>query len=172
MLSKEEQKNYEDAAIEYMLDKDDWRTEQAMLSFDEGERHIVANKGYCNVCKENLFSMRRHDYVVCSCGESALDGGTAYVRATGKVVLLTVYDTDPFEKVRQEFYRGGHGKDGKGVWRYTFLKDMEDSYLSAILAADYIPQWQKNLVNKEHFYRLQVEAQDFFNTLPKTGCDI
>ena len=169
MLSeKEEQELTEDMLFLYEVEKDKARL---FSGTEDEEKHIVANKGYCDICKEDLFSMLRHDYVECSCGASALDGGTSYVRIVGQTVPLTVYHNDDFERVRNEFYRGGYGKDSKGPWRYTFLKDMDNSYLEALLVYPQAPEWQKDLVRKEIFYRIQVEHQDFFNSLPKAGCD-
>lgn len=38
------------------------------------------SKYKCVVCNDIIHSKHRHDYVVCSCGEVSIDGGSDYVR--------------------------------------------------------------------------------------------
>lgn len=39
------------------------------------------NKAKCRLCGDTIESFHRHDYVRCTCGEIAVDGGTDYMRA-------------------------------------------------------------------------------------------
>ena len=41
---------------------------------------ILTNKIRCNFCQEVLESKHRHDFVQCSCGKVAVDGGKDYLR--------------------------------------------------------------------------------------------
>jgi hypothetical protein len=84
-----------------------------------------------------LTSHYRNDYVshVDANGETYVtDGGTDYLRRTlNKIPVedLTVYEDAPFEVIRESFYRGGRGKDGKQPLTWVALKDMNDDWLEA-----------------------------------------
>lgn len=85
-----------------------------------------------------LHSKHRHDCVMHKEADGRvflLDGGLEYVRASGHgdEELIEVYSDEPFEKVRQYCYRNGYGKDMKGPFQTTFLKDMTDEHLNALL---------------------------------------
>lgn len=41
---------------------------------------LVRNSAHCLDCDDEIVSMNRHDFVRCSCGKVAVDGGLAYVR--------------------------------------------------------------------------------------------
>lgn len=41
---------------------------------------ILRNKAYCLGCGDTIESTHRHDYQVCSCGDSMVDGGHDYFR--------------------------------------------------------------------------------------------
>ena len=43
-------------------------------------RKIICNAIRCNHCGDVIRSTYRHDYVCCSCGKVAVDGGTDYLR--------------------------------------------------------------------------------------------
>ena len=45
---------------------------------------IKRNAIRCNICGDKIESKFRHDYVTCSCGACAVDGGTDYLRRTYK----------------------------------------------------------------------------------------
>jgi len=47
----------------------------------EGTRYQTAIK--CKTCEDRLYSLYRHDYRDCSCGESSIDGGAVYTRIGG-----------------------------------------------------------------------------------------
>jgi hypothetical protein len=89
-----------------------------------------------------LHSSHRHDYVTHEDKNGKtyiLDGGTDYVRcsANGDEVLIECWSDEPFEKIRQYCYRLGYGKVGAedyGTLRTTFLKDMTDEHLEALLS--------------------------------------
>lgn len=44
---------------------------------------ICKNKAQCNHCKQNIQSVHTHDYVICKCGKTAVDGGQSYLKRTG-----------------------------------------------------------------------------------------
>ena len=41
---------------------------------------ILSNKIRCNFCQDTIESKHRHDFVQCSCGKVAVDGGKDYLR--------------------------------------------------------------------------------------------
>lgn len=43
---------------------------------------IIKNAIRCNLCGDTIVSTHRHDYVPCSCGACAVDGGHDYLRRT------------------------------------------------------------------------------------------
>jgi len=43
---------------------------------------IIKNAIRCNICGDEIESTSRHDYVRCSCGACAVDGGHDYLRRT------------------------------------------------------------------------------------------
>ena len=45
---------------------------------------IIKNAIRCNICGDEIESKYRHDYVQCSCGTCAVDGGHDYLRRTIK----------------------------------------------------------------------------------------
>lgn len=47
-------------------------------------RIIRRNAIRCNICGDEIESKFRHDYVICSCGACAVDGGTDYLRRSCK----------------------------------------------------------------------------------------
>ena len=45
---------------------------------------IIKNAIRCNICGDEIESKHRHDFVECSCGACAVDGGHDYVRRCSK----------------------------------------------------------------------------------------
>lgn len=43
-------------------------------------KRIIRNAIRCNHCGDVIESVHRHDYVQCSCGKVAVDGGREYLR--------------------------------------------------------------------------------------------
>lgn len=60
---------------------------------------IKANKVQCLACKDIIESKHRHDFVWCSCGSIAVDGGTAYLKRTGKLHLYR--DMSEYHKCKE-----------------------------------------------------------------------
>lgn len=44
---------------------------------------LTKNAGRCKKCGTYIESKHRHDYVSCTCGAVAVDGGLDYLRRTG-----------------------------------------------------------------------------------------
>lgn len=45
---------------------------------------IIKNAIRCNLCGDEIESTSRHQYVTCSCGACAVDGGLDYLRRSFK----------------------------------------------------------------------------------------
>lgn len=121
------------------------------------DRQMVASYARCRCCGTVLQSIHRHDYKTCKCdNETMIDGGLDYQRYGGidlsMVEPIAVYADESFLKVREHMYRGGHGKDMKGVYRITRLFEMTDEHLQAVQTYP-CPPWQLKLINKEIAYR-------------------
>ena len=48
-------------------------------------RRIIKNAIQCKLCGDVIESTYRHDYVECSCGSCAVDGGYDYLRRYCKI---------------------------------------------------------------------------------------
>jgi len=45
--------------------------------------NIYVNAAICGICNYFIRSKNRHDYVLCSCGSTAVDGGSHYAKRMG-----------------------------------------------------------------------------------------
>ena len=87
-----------------------------------------------------LRSMHRHDYVTYTDAnglEYMVDGGHDYLRRIthdeAPYEELTIYDDAPFEVIRENFHRGGRGKDGTEPLSWVPMSKMSDSWLHACI---------------------------------------
>jgi hypothetical protein len=104
------------------------------------DKFLVRNAVQCLNCNDIIESTFRHDYIKCSCGGCAVDGGLDYVRTGYRdgidFVELYMYSTDPHWAIREHVKRIGYGKIGAsdyGKFRVTLLKDMTDEHLIALM---------------------------------------
>jgi hypothetical protein len=87
-----------------------------------------------------LRSMHRHDYVTHTDAnglEYMVDGGSEYLRRTvhesAPYEELTIYEDSPYEVIRENFHRGGRGKDGRQPLTWVPMSKMSDSWLKACI---------------------------------------
>jgi len=65
---------------------------------------IIKNAIRCNICGDEIESTSRHDYVRCSCGACAVDGGHDYLRRTFRDRdCFTELSVQEQEEQREEF---------------------------------------------------------------------
>lgn len=82
-----------------------------------------------------LTSYHQHDYVthIDKNGEEyMLDGGNTYQRyniCKEPFTDLSIYSDAPFEIIRENFYRGGRGKDGKQPLTWIKLSEMNNEWI-------------------------------------------
>lgn len=48
----------------------------------------------CNICNDIIQSMSRHDFVRCSCGAIAIDGGDDYIKICGDMLNITFLEEE------------------------------------------------------------------------------
>lgn len=95
-------------------------------------RQIVRNMAQCLKCNDVITSYHGHDYTGCSCGAIAVDGGANYLKRAGELSdckELTFYSDAPFEVIRENFHRGGRGKDGTMPLTWTPMDKMSNAWL-------------------------------------------
>jgi hypothetical protein len=132
-----------------------------------------------------LKSMNRHDYVTYTDKnglEYMVDGGHEYLRRTvhetpvtfglkikkfllkliGKTwtdprvyTELTVYEDAPFEVIRENFHRGGRGKDGLQPLTWVPMFEMSDDWLKACISYNEERGMGKSFANK--MYRKELK---------------
>lgn len=87
-----------------------------------------------------LWCQSGHDYQTHEdkvSGETYMNDGVGYsIRRSVNTVPfddLSVWSTDPHEKVRKAPFWGSYGKDGKSPKKMMSLSEMEDEHITAIL---------------------------------------
>jgi len=106
-----------------------------------------------------LESRSRHDYKthLDANGKTyMIDGGLDYVRcsANGDEIHLSVFDDDPFDKVREAITWGTYGINGDQPLSYIKLCDMETEHIKAVLKLSkvypqYIGAMKKELEHRD-----------------------
>ena len=105
---------------------------------EEGPPELIANK-IQTPDGTILQSYHRHDFKthIDANGEVYMvDGGLDYMRrSVNKVPAkdLSVWTSDPFEKIRESLHWGTRGKDGNQPLRYIPLCEMETEHIEACL---------------------------------------
>lgn len=87
-----------------------------------------------------LKSMHRHDYVQYTDQNGKdymVDGGTDYLRRIvhedAPYEELTIYEDASFEVIRENYCRGGRGKDGTQPLTWVPMNQMNDNWLAACI---------------------------------------
>lgn len=106
-----------------------------------------------------LVSRNRHDYKEHTDANGkyyAVDGGHAYQRILGDVLDiedLSVYSTDPIERIREHYEWGSYGKSGTEPLHYIKLKDMSDDHIIACMENLKLPKVLIDIFLQELEYR-------------------
>ena len=99
-------------------------------------KEIILNRAKCNKCNDIITSYHGHDYITCKCGLIAVDGGTNYLRRTGEPSDMTEMSIDsskPFKIIRENYHRGGRGKNGNEQLKWVPMSEMSDNWLLACI---------------------------------------
>jgi hypothetical protein len=124
------------------------------------------------LCCENGHDYKTHKDSVS--GEDYMNDGIGYgVRRSINHVPaedLSIWNTDPFEKVRTAKFWGSYGKDGKSPKHILALEEMEDSHIQAILETQkQLGSDIKALFLKEIEYRIEKFKEALDEELPKNN---
>jgi hypothetical protein len=113
-----------------------------------------------------LRSMHRHDYVEYTDKNGLVymvDGGTDYLRRnvheSAPYEELTIYSDVPFETIRENYCRGGRGKNGDQPLTWVPMSQMSDSWLAACIVyneeREMGTSFATQMYKKEQKYRKQ-----------------
>lgn len=113
-----------------------------------------------------LKSMHRHDYVEYTDANGftyMVDGGDDYLRRAvneeAPYEELTIYEDAPYEIIRENFYRGGRGIDGRQPLTWVPMSTMSDAWLAACVLYNSNrgmgDSFASSLYEKEIAYRLE-----------------
>ena len=97
---------------------------------------LLVNMAKCLKCGDVLISHHRHDFVECSCGAFAVDGGVDYTRRLGTpldYLELSLTEDSPFEEIRKYLCRGSRGVSGEEPLKWIPLCDTDDCYLNNLI---------------------------------------
>lgn len=131
------------------------------------QKHIVLNR-IKTPDGTILTSWSRHDYKVYTDAnghEYMVDGGQTYLRRgapkDAPYEELSVYDTDPFEVIRESLHWGTMGKDGTKELHWVPLHKMDTDHLRTIMDKEIGPLWMRAIMQKEIIYRVRGEVPTF-----------
>lgn len=89
-------RDYSDDPVMLVVDPDDY-------GFLATGVAILRNSAICRNCQEHIFSVHRHDFSECSCGDGFVDGGYSYLRRSpGLIDTSVVYRADIAVKIEQK----------------------------------------------------------------------
>jgi len=97
------------------------------------EKQIILNRAKCLGCGDVITSYSVHDFVICSCGNLSVDGGTEYLKRSYNdpklVCEMSIYSDEPFELIRENYHRGGYGKNGNEPLKWVPISEMSNEWL-------------------------------------------
>ncbi len=110
---------------------------------------IVANVIMCNKCNDIIQSVHVHDFKMCKCGQSGVDGGVSYLRRIGTDYTdMSLQHTDSIEKQRNLVKWGRNYNVNKELLpktEWVLLKNIDDGHLDA-----FIVYWEERLEKYEN----------------------
>ena len=128
------------------------------------EKQIVKNSAKCLKCKDVITSYYVHDYASCSCGAISVDGGGQYLKRgfikKDDYEEASIYSNAPFEVIRENFHRGGRGKDGKQPLKWVAMCDMSNDWLEACIAYNEERGNADSFANKMYLKELEYRKQN------------
>jgi len=127
------------------------------------DRQIVRNMAQCLKCKDVITSYHTHDYKTCTCGELSVDGGTSYLKRSGEISNckeLSIYDDASFEVIRENFHRGGRGKDGTMPLTWTPMDKMSNAWLENCITYNENGRQGDSFANKMYKKELEFRKEN------------
>jgi len=124
---------------------------------------LLKNSIICNHCKDEIESKHRHDFVKCSCGKVAVDGGKDYKRVLFEKIsdfTDTSIDDNGSHELRRQYLTWGSNYDKdmnelpKTIWNP--IKDMTTDHIQAILDGG----WVKNNTFYEELFKEELKFRN------------
>lgn len=122
------------------------------------DKRIIRNMAQCLKCKDVITSYHGHDYKTCTCGSLSVDGGMNYLKRAGEISNckeLSIYSDVPFEVIRENFHRGGRGKDGTQPLTWIPMDKMSNAWLENCITYNENGGQGNSFANK--MYRKELE---------------
>lgn len=96
------------------------------------KRRIISNSLKCLECNEAIWSAHRHDFVECSCGKIAVDGGMDYMRRVGngsyEDTSMTMNEDDLNRCIKAVEWAKDTGRNNFGI-ALAVIRAMRDANL-------------------------------------------
>ena len=122
---------------------------------------LVKNSVICGYCNEEIQSLFRHDFKMCSCGKTFVDGGVLgyYARIGGDNFKDTSVccNKNDIACIREYVTWGTYGKSGKEKLKRVLIKDLTSEHIEAILETQLgLSEVLKSIFEMELEYRKAV----------------
>ena len=126
---------------------------------------LVKNSVICGYCNEEIQSLYRHDFKVCSCGKTFVDGGVLgyYARVGGDNYTDTSVSCskDDIACIREYLTWMTFGKTGKDKPKRVLIKDLTTEHIEAILETQLgLSEVLKSIFKMELDYRSIKSTQE------------
>ena len=122
---------------------------------------LVKNSVICGYCNEEIQSLFRHDFKMCSCGKTFVDGGVLgyYARIGGDNFKDTSVccNKDDIACIREHVTWGTYGKSGKEKLKRVLVKSLTTEHIEAIVGTQLgLSEVLKSIFEMELEYRKAV----------------
>ena len=126
---------------------------------------LVKNSVICGCCNEEIQSLFRHDFKMCSCGKTFVDGGVLgyYARIGGDNFKDTSVccNKNDIACIREHVTWGTYGKSGKEKLKRVLIKDLTSEHIEAILETQLgLSEVLKSIFEMELEYRAKKSTQE------------
>ena len=110
---------------------------QAIDQDTNQDQLLVKNSVICGYCNEEIQSLFRHNFNMCSCGKTFVDGGVLgyYARIGGDNFKDTSVccNKNDIACIREYVTWGTYGKSGREKLKRVLIKDLTTEHIEAIL---------------------------------------
>ena len=126
---------------------------------------LVKNSVICGYCNEEIQSLYQHDFKVCSCGKTFVDGGVLgyYTRIGGDNYTNTSVSCskDDIACIREHITWGTRGMTGKDKLKRVLIKDLTTEHIEDILETQLgLSEVLKSIFKMELDYRTKKSTQE------------
>lgn len=126
---------------------------------------ILKNKIQCNYCKEILISHYQHDFKMCKCGKTGIDGGNEFLKRCGTGYTETsIIDDGSFELQREYCEWGSNYDKEHNLLKETLfrpVKDLETEHIYKILETQILTKFWVRLFWDELRHREELILESY-----------